>query len=76
MTTQAFPYLLRPSLWASRNRARRRERGDGTRAWFFGMIGLAVGGAIFGGSYWLTEQLADYAEFGDYLLRLGLSCCS
>ena len=71
--TQAFPYLLRPSFWASRNRARRRERGDGTRAWFFGLIGLAVGGAIFGGSFWLTTQLADYAEFGDYLLRLGLS---
>ena len=38
--TQAFPYLLLPSFWASRNRARRRERGDGTRAWFFGVIGL------------------------------------
>ena len=73
MTTQAFPYLLRPSFWASRNRARRREHGDSTRAWFFGIIGLAVGGAIFYGSYWLTTELADYAEFGDYLLRLGLS---
>jgi ABC-2 type transport system permease protein len=73
VTTQAFPYLLRPSFWASRNRARRRERGDSTRAWFFGAIGLAVGGAIFGGAFWLTAQLADYAEFGDYLLRLGLS---
>jgi ABC-2 type transport system permease protein len=71
--TQAFPYLLLPSFWASRNRARQRERGDGTRAWFFGAIGLAVGGAIFGGAFWLTEMLADYAEFGDYLLRLGLS---
>jgi ABC-2 type transport system permease protein len=68
-----FPYLLLPSLWSSRNRARRRERGDGTRAWFFGLIGLAVGGAIFGGAFWLTAELADYAEFGDYLLRLGLS---
>ena len=73
MTTQPFPYLLLPSLWSSRNRARRRERGDGTRAWFFGFIGLAVGGAIFGGAFWLTVLLADYAEFGDYLLRLGLS---
>ena len=73
MTTQPFPYLLLPSLWSSRNRARRRERGDGTRAWFFGIIGLAVGGAIFGGAFWLTVLLADYAEFGDYLLRLGLS---
>jgi ABC-2 type transport system permease protein len=68
-----FPYLLLPSLWSSRNRARRRERGDTTRAWFFGLIGLAVGGAIFGGAFWLTAELADYAEFGDYLLRLGLS---
>ena len=73
MTTQPFPYLLLPSLWSSRNRARRRERGDGTRAWFFGFIGLAVGGAIFGGAFWLTVLLADYAEFGDYLPRLGLS---
>ena len=73
MPTPAFPYLLLPSIWASRNRARRRERGDGTRAWFFGAIGLAVGGAIFAAAFWLTAQLADYAEFGDYLLRLGLS---
>ena len=73
MSTPAFPYLLLPSIWASRNRARRRERGDGTRSWFFGLIGLAVGGAIFAGAFWLTAELADYAEFGDYLLRLGLS---
>ncbi len=71
--TQPFPYLLLPSFWSSRNRARRRERGDSTRAWFFGIIGLAVGGAIFAGAFWLTVLLADYAEFGDYLLRLGLS---
>jgi ABC-2 type transport system permease protein len=71
--TQAFPYLLWPSFLASRNRARRREHGDSTRAWFFGIIALAVGGAIFYGSFWLTTQLADYAEFGDYLLRLGFS---
>ncbi|HMC76814.1 MAG TPA: hypothetical protein VKH34_06765, partial [Vicinamibacterales bacterium] len=71
--TQAFPYLLLPSFWASRNRARQRERGDGTRAWFFGIIALGVAGAIFGGAFWLTEMLGDYAEFGDYLLRLGLS---
>jgi ABC-2 type transport system permease protein len=73
MTIQPFPYLLLPSLWSSRNRARRRERGDGMRALFFGIIALGVGGAIFAGAYWLTAQLADYAEFGDYLLRLGLS---
>jgi len=68
-----WPYLLLPSIWSSRNRASRRERGDGTRAFFFGAIGLVVCGAIFWGGYWLTAQLADYAEFGDYLLRLGLS---
>jgi ABC-2 type transport system permease protein len=73
MSTPAFPYLLLPSLWSSRNRARRGERGDGARASFFGIIGLAVVGAIFGGAFWLTVLLADYSEFGDYLLRLGLS---
>jgi ABC-2 type transport system permease protein len=71
--TQPFPYLLRPSIWASRNRARRREPGDGTRALFFGSVGLFVFGAILYGAFWITTQLADYAEFGDYLLRLGLS---
>jgi ABC-2 type transport system permease protein len=70
---QPFPYLLLPSYWASRNRARRRERGDGTRATFFGVVAVAVAGAIFGASFWLTVQLGDFADFGDYLLRLGLS---
>jgi len=69
----SFPYLLLPSLWSSRNRVRRRERGDSLRALLFGAIGLLVGAAIFGGSFWLTWQLDDYAELGDYLLRLGLS---
>jgi ABC-2 type transport system permease protein len=73
VTTRPFPYLLRPSWWASRNRARRREAGDGTRASFFGLIGLTVAAAIFYGAFWITTQLAEYAEFGDYLLRLGLS---
>jgi ABC-2 type transport system permease protein len=68
-----FPYLLLPSIWASRNRAQRRERGDVFRALTFGAIGLAVGLAIFGGSFWLTWQLADFGELGDYLLRAGLS---
>jgi ABC-2 type transport system permease protein len=70
---RAFPYLLAPSFWSSRNRARRRERGDGMRAGFFGLVGLGVAGAIFGGAFWLTQQLAGFADFGDYLLRLGLS---
>src|SRR5882672_9049890 len=68
-----YPYLLMPSVWASRNRAHRRERGDLFRALTFGGIGVAVAFAIFGGSFWLTWQLADFAELGDYLLRVGLS---
>src|SRR4029079_2496787 len=73
VTTQPFPYLLRPSIWASRNRARRRESGDGMRAMFFGLIGAGVFGVILYGAFWITTQLAEYADFGDYLLRLGLS---
>ncbi len=68
-----FPFLLAPALWASRNRARRRQRGDGTRALLFGGIALGVCGVLFSGAYWLTCQLAGFAELGDYLLRLGLS---
>ena len=69
----AFPYLLLPSLWGSRNRARKREPGDVSRGLLFGAVGLVVLGAIFMGATWLTWQLGQYAEFGDYLLRLGLS---
>jgi len=65
--------LLLPSVWASRNRAHRRERGDLVRALTFGGIGVSVGVAIFAGSFWLTWQLADFGELGDYLLRAGLS---
>ena len=39
----------------------------------FGGVGVAVCGALFAAAYWLTIKLADYDEFGDYLLRLGLS---
>ncbi len=73
MTPQPFPYLLLPSFWASRNRAHRRERGDLVRALAFGGIGVAVAFAIFCGAFWLTWQLAGFAELGDYLLRAGLS---
>ena len=73
MNTQAFPYLLLPSLWSSRNRARKRERGDLTRGLMFGAIGVLVCWALFQGAYWLTTQLESYEELGDYLLRLGLS---
>src|SRR5205807_6914324 len=68
-----FPYLLLPSFWSSRNRVRRRQQGDLLRAMLFGGIGVLVCAAIFAGSFWLTWQLDDYAELGDYLLRLGLS---
>src|SRR4029079_12707037 len=71
--TKAFPYLLLPSIWSSRNRAQRRERGDGERAICFGLLAVGVAGAILGAAFWLTALLADFAEFGDYLLRLGLS---
>ena len=69
----AFPYLLLPLVWSSRNRARRRQRGDVLRAALFSAIGLLVCAALFAGSFWLTRQLAQYEELGDYLLRLGLS---
>ena len=68
-----FPYLLLPSLWSSRNRARRRERGDSLRLFLFGSVGLVVMTALFAGSFWMTLQLDQYAELGDFLLRLGLS---
>src|SRR5262245_2021384 len=72
-TSVPFPYLLLPHLWASRNRLRRRERGDSLRGLLFGSIGVVVVAALFGGAFWLTRQVAVYEEFGDYLLRLGLS---
>jgi ABC-2 type transport system permease protein len=68
-----FTFLLLPQLWAMRNRARRRERGDLVRAAFFAVIAAVVCAALFSGAYWLTLRLAEFQEFGDYLLRLGLS---
>jgi ABC-2 type transport system permease protein len=70
---RTFPYLLRPHVLSSRNRARRRQRGDLMRALVFGGVGVAVCTLLFIGASWVTGQLADYAELGDYLLRLGLS---
>ena len=70
---QPFPYLLLPSVWATRNRARRRQRGDLMRGLTFGAMGLLVFAAILWGWFWLTWQLSKYAELGDSLLRLGLS---
>jgi ABC-2 type transport system permease protein len=69
----AYPYLLLPHLLASRNRARRRERGDFSRGLLFGGVGIAVCAVLFQGSFWLTGHLDDYAELGDFLLRMGLS---
>src|SRR4030095_5782297 len=34
---------------------------------------VVVSAALFYGAYWVTTQLSAYEEFGDYLLRLGLS---
>jgi ABC-2 type transport system permease protein len=73
MTTQPFPYLLLPTFWAARNRARRREKGDAARAVFFGGIGVAVAGIQFMLFFWLSWQLLAYEELGDYLIRLGFS---
>jgi ABC-2 type transport system permease protein len=69
----AFPYLLLPSLLGARNRARRRQPGDAARAGVFGVIALAVAAAIFAVVFWLTLQLLDYEELGDYLVRIALS---
>ncbi len=71
--TRPFPYLLLPMWWASRNRARRREKGDLTRGLLFGAIGLVVFAALSAGAFWVTWQAASYDELGDYLLRIGLS---
>src|SRR5207244_2972960 len=56
-----------------RNRSRRREHGDGTRIAIFGGLAVVVGAAICAIVFYLTWQLLDYAELGDYLIRLGLS---
>jgi ABC-2 type transport system permease protein len=70
---RAYPYLLLPHLLSSRNRARRRERGDLSRGLLFGGVAIAVCAALYQGSFWLTGHLEDYAELGDFLLRMGLS---
>jgi hypothetical protein len=56
-----------------RNRAQRRERGDTLRTIVFGGISAGVAFSIFAVVFWLTWQLLDYEELGEYLLRLGLS---
>ncbi len=69
----AFPFLLLPTFQASLNRSRRREKGDGVRTLVFGGIALGVAFTLFAVSFWLTWQLSDYEELGEYLLRLGMS---
>jgi ABC-2 type transport system permease protein len=71
--TVPFPYLLVPAFWSSRNRARRARRSDLVRAQVFAAVGLLVFAALFYGAFWITAQLDDYAELGDFLLRIGLS---
>jgi ABC-2 type transport system permease protein len=73
VTVRAFPYLLSPVFWSARNRAKRREPGDRSRAVLFGGIGVLVATSIFAVVFWLTVQLLAYEELGDYLVRLGLS---
>ena len=72
LSLQTFALLV-PHVLASKNRARRSDRGDYARLAIFGGIGVAVFGALFTGAYWLTGRLLSYEEFGDFLLRLGLS---
>src|SRR6187549_1104167 len=71
--TPSVSYLLLPSFWSARNRARHREPGDAARVAIFGGIGLLVSASIFAVVFWLTWQLLDYEELGEYLVRLGLS---
>ncbi len=70
---KGFPYLLLPTFLGTANRAKRREKGDGIRSVVFGAIAIGVGVTLFAVSFWLTWQLSDYEELGEYLLRLGLS---
>ncbi len=67
-----FPWLLLPVFWGARNRARRRERGDGLRASLFGGMAIGVAATIFVVFFWLAWQLLDYEELGDYIVRLAL----
>jgi ABC-2 type transport system permease protein len=70
---QGFPFLLLPTYLGAANRAKRREKGDAVRTIVFGGIAIAVAFTLFAVSFWLTWQLTDYDELGEYLLRLGIS---
>jgi ABC-2 type transport system permease protein len=70
---KGFPFLLLPTWLGTANRAKRREKGDLVRSAVFGLIGIGVALTLFAVSFWLTWQLTDYEELGEYLLRLGIS---
>jgi ABC-2 type transport system permease protein len=70
---KGFPFLLLPTWLGTANRAKRRERGDAVRSAVFGVIAVGVATTLFAVSFWLTWQLSDYEELGEYLLRLGIS---
>jgi len=72
-TPYPFTFVLSPVFRGAWNRARQREAGDTARAAIFGGISIAVALGIFGVVFWLTWQLLDYEELGQYLIRLGLS---
>lgn len=69
----AFDFLLLPSFWAARNRARLRQKGDGLRATVFATLGLFVVCVLFGATFWLTWLMLGYDELGEHLVRMGLS---
>ena len=70
---KGFPFLLLPTWLGTANRAKRREKGDLVRSVVFGLLGIGVALTLFAVSFWLTWQLTDYEELGEYLLRLGIS---
>src|SRR5437762_1023735 len=72
-SARVWMYLLRPFFLASRNRAGQWQRADLARGVLFGGVALSVCGALFAASFWLTTQLLEYQELGDFLLRIGLS---
>src|SRR5512138_2464186 len=71
--TGTFLYLLTPILLGVRNRAARRERGDLLRSAVFGGFGLLVAVVLFAVVFWLTWQLLQYEDLGEYIVRLGLA---
>ena len=69
--TRPFPYLLLPAWWASRNRARRREKGDLVRGLMFGGIGLGLGSLLLGAGAF-EGGARDVAGGYEVLVALGV----